>query len=444
MTNFFTHAPVQETDQKRFLEAVTNRQNVIASFPLGYPVVSLYAFAAMLGGGLVVVICPSVRHIRRNLDYFRAAGFKFPDVAYLDGTQMPHEERSVQKEVNHNRVRLLYTTPERFASLTFLEVLVHADVHFMVIEEADRFLPVTLGHSLYKKFQEEGLEQLRRLPPLALITPPLPPRRCQELSARLNLQSFQSIQSLPLMEPIEVQVQCVMTEHQKMAHLVDVLSGSPGPGKQGRLDGPGAVLIQTAHPAQAEKLGATLLDYGFEAVWITHFKKNGTEQARVLEVANSRLNGIIVNAGSDMRAWQPPDEARPRLIFWTPPTSVEDLVTQLFRQTPAHVGAFGEAHFMKALLLYTKEDYLAALKRVQTSRTLEETEAREKLLALRHYRRWVLSETCRLQSLAAFAQGASSIDLPPCGRCDRCQLRRSGRGKRLPKVVARWVQKFFF
>ncbi len=444
MTNFFTHAPVRETDQKRFLEAVTNRQNVIASFPLGYPVVSLYAFAAMLGGGLVVAICPSARHIRRNLDYFRSAGFKFPDVAYLDGTQMPHEERSVQKEVNHNRVRLLYTTPERFASLTFLEVLVHADVHFMVIEEADRFLPVTLGHSLFRRFQEEGLEQLRRLPPLALMTPPLPPRRIQELSARLNLKNFQSIQAWPQMEPIAVQVQCVLTEQQKFSHLVEALTGSSQLGKPVRLDSPGAVLIQTAHPAQAEKLGATLLDYGFDSVWITHFKKNGAEQARVLEVANSRLNGIIVNAGSDMRGWQPPTEACPRLIFWAPPTSVEDLVMQLFRQMPTNVGGFGEAHFMKALLLYTKEDYQAALKRVQTSRTLEELEIREKLLALRHYRRWVLSETCRLQSLAAFVQGASSIDLPPCGRCDRCQSRRPGRGKRLPKVVERWVQKVFF
>jgi hypothetical protein len=443
MTNFFKHAPARETDQKRFLEAVTSRQNVIASFPLGYPVVSLYAFAAMLGGGLVVAVCPSARHIRRNLDYFKSAGFKFPDVAYLDGTQMPHEERSVQKEVNHNRVRLLYTTPERFTSLTFLEVLVHADVHFMVIEEADRFLPVTLGHSLYKRFQEEGLEQLRKLPPMALMIPPLPPRRCQELSARLNLNGFQSIQSLPLMDPVEVRVQCFMTEHQKFSHMVDVLTGSPGAGKQGRLDGPGSVLIQTAYPAQAEKLGATLMDYGFDAVWITHFKKNGSEQARVLDIANTRLNAIVVNAGSDMRAWQPPDESRPRLVFWTPPTSVEDMFIQIFRQTQAHPGAYGEAHFMKALLLYTKEDYQVALKRVQTSRNLDDGEAREKIMALRYYRRWILSETCRLQSLVAHVQGASTIEVPPCGKCDRCQERKKGKSNR-PNALSRLIQRWFF
>jgi superfamily II DNA helicase RecQ len=444
MSNFFKHAPARETDQNRFLEAVTNRQNVIASFPLGYPVVALYAFAAMLGGGLVVAVCPSARHIRRNLDYFKSAGFKFPDVAYLDGTQMPHEERAVEKEINHNRVRLLYTTPERFTSLTFLDILVHADVHFMLIEEADRFLPVTLGHSHYQRFQEEGLGQLRKLPPLALMTPPLPPRRCQELSARLNLSGYQSIQCPPLMEPVELRVQCFMTEHQKFSHMVDVLSGSPGAGKQGRLDGPGAVLIQTAYPAQAEKLGATLMDYGFDAVWITHFKKNGSEQARVLEIANTRLNAIVVNAGSDMRSWQPPDEARPRVIFWTPPTSVEDLFMQVFRQGQASPSAYGEAHFMKALVLYTKEDFQAALKRVQTSRALGDGEAREKISALRHYRRWVLSDPCRLQSLVANFQGASTIEMAPCGKCDRCQERRRSTNRRQSNLIQRLIQRWFF
>jgi len=444
MTNFFQHAPARETDQKRFLEAVTRGQNVIASFPLGYPVVSLYAFAAMLGGGLVVAVCPSARHIRRNLDYFKSAGFKFPDVAYLDGTQMPHEERTVQKEVNHNRVRLLYTTPERFTSLTFLEILVHADVHFMLIEEADRFLPVTLGHSLYRRFQEEGLEQLRRLPSLALMTPPMPPRRFQELSARLNLSEFQTIQSRPAMEPVEVKVKPFVTEHQKFENLVDVLSGNPGIGKQGRLDEPGSVVIQTAYPAQAEKLGATLLDYGFECVWITHFKKNGSEQARVLEIANSHPNAIIVNAGSDLRSWQPPDEARPRLIFWTPPTSVEDMFVQIFRHTNLTPTDSRDARFMKALVLYTKEDFQAAMKRVQQSRSLDDAEAREKILALKHFRRWVLSEPCRLQSLAALFQSVSSLDVPPCGKCDRCLEKRQGKKQWLPKSLGKLVRNWMF
>lgn len=442
MVNFFKHAPVRDTYQKRFLEAVTNRRNVIASFPLGYPAVSTYAFASMLAGGLVVAVCPSSRHIRRNLDYFKAAGFKFPDVAYLDGTQMPHEERAVEKEVNHNRVRLLYTTPERFTSLTFLEILVHAQVNFMVIEEADRFLPMTPGHALYNRFRREGLDQLRKLPPLALMIPPMPPARFRELSEMMDLGAYHAIQCPPLIEPVTLQVKRMMTEHQKFSYMADALAGHPGSGKLGRLDGPGATLIQTAYPAQAEKLGASLLDYGFESVWITHFKKSLREQAHVLDVANTRLNAIIVNAGSDMRAWLPPFEANPRLIFWSPPASVDDLFMQVFRQAQSRQGSYGEQHFMKGLVLYTKEDYQAALRRLQSNKTMDDHEADEKLRVLKHYRRWVLSETCRLQSLAAYYQGSTTIELPPCGTCDRCLEKKAGKG--MGSGWRKWLQRWFY
>ena len=445
MVNFFKHAPVRDTYPKRFLEAVANRRNVIAGFPLGCPAVSIYAFASMLGGGLVVAVCPSARHIRRKLDYFKAAGFKFPDVAFLDGAQMPHEERSVAQEVNRNRVRLLYTTPERFTSLTFLEILVHAQVHFMVIEEADRFLSMTPGHALYQRFQQEGLSQLRRLPPLALMTPPLPSSRFRELSERLGLDDYYAIQCPPLIEPVELQVRRLMTEHQKFTLLADTLAGSPGPGKVGSLATPGAVLIQAAYPAQAEKLGASLLDYGFESVWITHFKKTAREQAHVLDVANTRLNAIVVNAGSDMRYWLPPVEANPRLVFWSPPASVDDLFMQIFRQSQQTMQmAYGEQHLMKGLILYTKEDFEAAIRRLQANKNLDDDELHEKTRLLRHYRRWVLSEDCRLQSLTAYYQSASTVEVPPCGKCDRCLEKRSGRKKKYPLLVDKLLQRWFY
>lgn len=442
MSNFFRHATPQDTYQRRFLETVSQRQHLIASFPLGYPVVSLYALTGIMGSGMVVVVCPSGRQIRRNLEYFKSAGFRFPDVAFLDGTQPPHEERSVQKEINHNRVKLLYITPERFISLTFLEILVHTPVNFLVVEEADRLLPAMPGHAHYRRFYEEGLSRLRQLPPMALLIPPLPPARFRELSERLGLASYQTIQCPPLVEPVEVQARLLLTEHQKFMTLTDKLAGSPGKGKLGRLDGTGSTLIQTAYPAQAEKLGASLLDYGFGSVWITHFKKTPREQAQILEIANTRMDAIVVNAGSDMRYWSPPHEARPRLVFWTPPASVEDVFTQVFRQTQAMQAGYGDQHFMKGLIFHTKEDYQAGLRRLRHSRALDETEVQSKTQALKHYRQWVLSEECRLQSLMAYYQGVSVIELPPCGVCDRCQAKvgkANGKDPVFHKLLKRWI-----
>jgi ATP-dependent DNA helicase RecQ len=417
-TNFFQQAPTQDTHQKRFLEAVLNKRHLIASFPLGYPIVSLYALAALVNEGLAVVVCHNSAQIRRNLNYFHQAGLKFPDVAYLDGTQMPHEERQIHQEINRNRVRLLYITPERFISLTFLEVLVHQPITFLAIEEAERLLPDMPGHSLYQKLYEHGLQQLSSPPPMALMVPVMTSARLTALSDHLKLGEHQLIHCPPAIETVELQVKKLFSEHQKFSDLVGFLSDSQGQGSLGRLDEPGSVIIQTAFPVQAEKLSASLSDYGFESVLATHFKKPPREQAKAIEFLNERPNSIVISAGTDIRAWMPPMHVTPKLVFWTPPPNLDSLFMQVFRQ-PAEK-RFLDAKPLKARLYYTKEDFTTALRPFRPEVAGDSREAAEKLQALRKYRHWVLDETCRLQSAAAYLQGTSPYQTDLCGHCDRC------------------------
>lgn len=442
MTNFFQHAPAQETYQKRFLEVLMRRRHVIASFPLNMPVVSMYALPALMGSGLTVVICPGAAQIRRNLEYFKGAGFKFPEVAYLDGTQMPHEERAIEKEINRRQVRLLYITPERFSSLTFLELFVHADVPHLIIEEAERLLPTMPGHGSYKGLCEEGLFLLGKLPTLVLLVPPVPSVRFRELQALLRLPDYQTCRYMPLMEGVEIRVQRLFTEYQKLKALISALSGNPPKGHVGRMDGAGAVLIQTAYPAQAEKLGGTLVNYGFEHVRVTHYKKSPREQAQVSEIAGSQADAIIVNAGLEPRFWNPPPEAKPRIVFWSPPAGLDDLLVQVFRQSPMTQGSHGEHHHLKALILHTREDLEAAHHRLRGNPYLGPGALNERHHALGRYREWVLSEACRLQTLAGYYEGADAGLIPPCGRCDCC-LESAIEGNSIPRrirhAVRRWV-----
>src|SRR5690606_13353911 len=115
---------------------------------------------------------------------------------------------------------------------------------------------------------------------------------------------------------------------------------------------------------------------------------------------------------------------------------------QVFRQTQGVQTGYGEPHFMKGLVLYTKEDFQAAVRRVQSNRYLDDKEVRERIRALRHFRKWVLSDTCRLQSMAAYYQGASMIEVPPCGKCDRCLAAKNTdrfSHRALQKLMQRWL-----
>ena len=417
--NFFQHAPAQDTYQKRFLESVLNKRHLIASFPVGYPMVSLYALPAMMSEGLSVVVSSNRDQIRRNLDYFKNAGLKFQEIAFLYGTQMHHEERAIHKEINHHRVRMLYITPERFVSLTFLEVLVHQPIAFLAIEEAERLLPGMPGYGAYQKFYTQGLQQLNQLPPIALMVPVMAPAQLRHLEAHLKLQDVQLLQCPPLIEAVELKVKRLFSEHQKFMSLVSFLSGSVGSRKMGRLDTPGTVMIQTALPVQAEKLGASLINYGFESVHITHFKKSQREQSQAIHRANTQPNVIVVNAGtSNLRAWMPSPQWDSKLIYWNPPSSLDELWMHAFRQ-PSEKQALGMQPF-RVRLYHTREDFMVAMNRFKLKQLLETPEMIESMKNLKLYRNWVLDTQCRLQSAVAYSQGASVLEMPPCGRCDRC------------------------
>lgn len=424
MGNFFTHAVARNTEQKRFLDAAANRRHVIASFPLGYPAVSLYAFSVLLGSGLAVAVVPDSRAVRRNVDYFRAAGLQFPDIAFLDGTQMPHEERTIRDAINHHRVRLLYTTPERFTGLTFLEILVRSEIAFLVIEEADRLLPVSPGYESYKRLWAEGLSSLRHLPPLLLMTPPLAAERLRELSAKLHLEAVEYIEHESDLQQLTIRVKRLWSERGKFQWLTDALAGYPGRGRLGNLERTGSVLIQTGAPSQAEKLGASLIDYGFQSVRIIHTRQSTQEQQQALSIARFRPDTIVVNGGADTQGWLPPqgnapDEAEPKIVHWMPPGSLDELFMTLFRHMPEE-NASRRTKSLQSLILYTKEDFNLALQRLRHNRRLDFTAMHDRSLALKRYRRWTLSEGCRLKNLLAWRQGQDVAGVPPCGHCDQC------------------------
>lgn len=435
-TNFFLQAPTQDTYQKRFLEAIMQKQHVIVNFPLGYPMVSLYALPVFMSDGLAIVICPNSAQIHRNLEYFQQAGMKFPDVAYLDGTQMPHEERMIHKEINHHRVRLLYVTPDRFVSLTFLEILVHQPIQFLAIEEADRFLPELPGYGLYQKLLDQGLMQLNKLPPLALMIPPVSQGRLRALSQLFKLESYQLIECPPRLDVVELKVKRLFSEHQKFSGLVGFLSGKSNGNKMGRLDEPGATLIQATFPAQAEKLGASLLDYGFESVSVSHFKKSGKEQSKAITIANAKAHHILVNAGGDVRYWSPPAGLEAKVVYWSPPLSMDAMLIQMLRQPTGQRGA--EISRLRARVYHTREDFLAAVRRFKSERVIDIPATGDRLQALRLYREWVLSEDCRLRSLEYYLYGAQRVSMESCGRCDRCTEAHNARWK-MQRFLQNWL-----
>lgn len=421
MSKFFKHAPVQDTLQKRLSEAVGERRHVLSSLPWGQPMAGAYAYPALLGPGVVVAVCPDPSAMADSLDFLSRAGFKAPEVTVFEaGT----DAAWLKNQVERGRVRLIYTTPERFSSLNLLDILVHSPLSFVLVEEADRFLPGMPGYGRLEAMKE-GLALFRQLPAMMLMVPPMAPGRLRELAALLRLPRFQLVGVPPDWQRVRLSVRFLMNEGQKFKALVRYLA-EPSPG--GR---PRPVIVQTAHPAEAEKLAAALARAGLDPVWSVNSRQDPAEVAAIAGVMSRRPHAVVVSSGEDFRRWQAPPDAELRVVYWSTPGSLDEVLAAM-----ARIGPDSGPARVEGLILHTRDDYYTALDRLLASPLESGRSQEDKAAALQHYRRWLFSAECRLQTLVAYYQGTSSVEVPPCGGCDRCRPRRESW---LQKTLRRWL-----
>ncbi len=419
--NFFQQAPAQDSFQKKFLESVFHKQNILGSFPLSYPVSSLYSFPAVVTDGMAVIVCPDRYAIYRNVSQLQGAGVQFPEMAVLDGTQMPHEEREILEHINHHRVHLLFTYPERFSSLNFLQMLIHAAVSFVAIEDAQFLLEGFAGSFRYHKLWT-GLEQLAKKPPMVILTHPLPPARMWELTKRLKMSSYETLQMDPQLEAVNFRVKPLITENQKFRYLARTLAGTPEKGMTGKVHQPGSVLILTSDQASCERLAWGLSRFGFEPVYAHHAGLSREDRLSIERAFRHQDNMVVVSSHYSTRLLKPPDGTTLRFFYWHLPRSLDELYGQLFRISEPRDGE------LEGTVLYTKEDYQWALRRFVSKshdagdqeRGAYERFKKAQVSALKKVRSWVLSNDCRYRSLVAHWQGVEEMNLPDCGYCDWC------------------------
>jgi len=493
MPHFFNNFNQRQTPEKQLLSALKGGNSVLANFPLNYPLPSFYAPALLMLNGMAISIVPDSASIQYNLSRFKAAGWNFPEICFLDGSQMPHEERAIRDAINRNRIRILYITPERFSSLTFLELFVRSSVSFLMIEEADRFLPDNPDFARYERLRSQGLAAIRSLPPVVLLTAPMRMERQKLLIQRLGFTldhqlSSREAKPITLIETalptahVAINVVPLWSEHQKFERLIAYLSGNPVPGRIGHLHKQNPVLIQAGDAAQSEKLGASLVDYGFESVYIVNRRQSLHRQQHAWQLAQEKPDAIIVNGNQSSQDWKPSHGLSRQVIYWRPPNSLDSLTASLFRYiipdavdqksakkntttTLAEDLSFMDEEVpqsflskveinptldvlipqsiqsrearIEALILYTREDYSHVIQNIRQNQQLSTESKQERILALKRFRHWVLSGECRVTNLLQHSIGDTD-ELEPCGNCDRCQSAKHG-GK-----LIQFIQKVLF
>src|SRR5688572_16707050 len=97
-------------DQEAAIDAVLNGKDAVVLMPTGGGKSLCYQIPALMFEGLTVVVSPLIALMKDQVGALRNNGI---EAAFLNSTQMAHEQVEVHRRVREGKLKLLYVAPER-------------------------------------------------------------------------------------------------------------------------------------------------------------------------------------------------------------------------------------------------------------------------------------------------------------------------------------------
>lgn len=427
------------------LQSIQKRQHLVCSLPLQAHSPSLYALPAMMSQGVAVIVCPEHDSILQNLEFFIQNGFTYPDICYLDQTILPHDWRDIKQQLDNHRVKLLLTTPETFDTLNFIDLLVHSNISFIGIERAECLYQPLQGRFRYDKLKD-AISRFRRKPPISFFFTLLPENKLEEILSPLGLQQanqpvdakrIELLVHFPKAESLQIKVHHLPSLHQKHKRLINILLQPANLAtpiqKQtllGRLFSPGAAIIRVPNIEEGEALQEYLLQYGFDLVHLWHPQLERSEKKFLEKSFNAEPNQIIIAVADGHRHLKAFEGSHLKLIEWSLPKSIEELMENWFRISSKHDLLSEQA--LTAHLLFTQDELQSLRTKLKPFKlsppSVGNRRNRKEIVdtahkALGQVEEWLKSTDCRVQSFLSLWDPEFSLDVypQPCGLCDTCQ-----------------------
>lgn len=424
--------------QQILFDTVLSGQHMVGMFPLAQSFLPAYAFTALSLPGLTIVVCLDPNQIQLHCDTLSLAGVVYPEVASLDGTQTPHLVRETYEAINQRQTRLLYVTPSMLSTLPFLQMMTHTTVSMVVVEEAQYLLPI--HHQAGMLSLVESLHRLSKVPPLCLLSSPLPAEAPAYLSALFPTRAMAFYHVEMTMAYSRCVVHKVLNQKQKFSRLQHILVDPPEVGDNPVMP----TLIVTPDESSTFQAVTGLDQLGVEPVYIYPSESEHHDNRTLREVFRRGGDAVLVSDMVTGRFLVPPTDVPFRLVYWQLPDSMAALYGWLATACPPMVHKEQMLPVLPRVtveIFYAKEDYTHRLdqlnkqplriqasggKRPSLSQSLLESRREYQQTALQAVRQFCLSTTCRLIDVAeASGMAVCFNDQYTCGVCDVCRPSQS-------------------
>ncbi|MBK8567512.1 MAG: DNA helicase RecQ [Saprospiraceae bacterium] len=119
--------------QAEVIQAIYDKKDVLLLMPTGGGKSVCFQIPAITMEGTCVVVSPLISLMKDQVEAMRANGIR---AAFLNSSLSYHEQQSVENELYHGRLDLLYTSPEKMASQEFLPLVRASKICLFAIDEA--------------------------------------------------------------------------------------------------------------------------------------------------------------------------------------------------------------------------------------------------------------------------------------------------------------------
>ncbi|HBF33185.1 TPA: RecQ family ATP-dependent DNA helicase, partial [Candidatus Sumerlaeota bacterium] len=119
--------------QSDAIERLLAGQSVLSIFPTGSGKSLCYQLPALMFSGLTLVISPLIALMKDQLGFLEARGIP---AARIDSSLEREESFAVYDKLRRKELKILYTSPERFGSEKFRQLLRGQEISLLAVDEA--------------------------------------------------------------------------------------------------------------------------------------------------------------------------------------------------------------------------------------------------------------------------------------------------------------------
>jgi len=299
--------------QPPVIEALSQGRDALVLLPTGEGKSLCFQAAALMRGGLTLVISPLLALMQDQVAQLQQRGI--PAAAL--NSQVPKPQRQqIVRSLRQGRTQLLYLSPEQLLSPELTRQFQQFPPQLIVIDEAHC---ISLwGHGFRPAYRQlrSWIEALPQRPPVGAFTATASPALAQDIGEQLGLSEPLIIQGEPLGSHLWLQVERCWTPQGRWRRLQ-------------QLSAQGKTLVYARSRAEINRLAQTLKAVSPHWVGAYHAGLSPGQRQAAFQAFQTQSSAILVASTAFGMGVDIPDIDR--VIHWECPESLEAYVQEVGR-----------------------------------------------------------------------------------------------------------------